>query len=46
MEDTIQILDNLIKKYRMFNSNIHIVDFVEKIEELKENINQEELSLK
>ncbi|MBI4651143.1 hypothetical protein HY745_07655 [Candidatus Desantisbacteria bacterium] len=46
MEETIQILDNLIKKYRMFSSNIHIADFVEKIEELKDNIDQKELSLK
>ena len=35
MEETIEILDNLIKKYRMFSSNVHIVDFIEKVEELK-----------
>lgn len=37
MEETIQILDDLIKKYRMFSTNVQIVDFIEKVEELKED---------
>ncbi len=46
MEQALKLLDNIIKKYRMFNSNIHIVDFVAKVEELKKDVKRENVATK